>query len=363
MKKIFTLLIIIVLLIIPQTACNSQNNNMGIEKTSFHLDTVCKITIYSMEGLDGKSEDEQRQRALTVITEAFKLCDEYENILSNMREGTDIYRLNHAGGKPVEVSDAAVEVIEKGIEYGRLSEGRFDITIGGVSKLWDFHQRTEAGEKVGSVPDSGVLQEAVSHVNYENIKIEGNTVQLLDPEAEIDLGGIAKGYIADKVAEFLESEGVTSALVSLGGNIVAIGEKGESMENGTGKEFYVGIGDPDSDTGQLLGIIPCKDKTVVTSGTYERYFEADGQKYHHVLNPDTGYQQDTDLVSATVIAPKGSSVDCDALSTICLSMGSEKAMDLIKSIDGVEAILIDADGKISYSSEEVELQRGMSWNG
>lgn len=359
MKRLFILLLIVAMLIIPQTGCNSQSNNAGIEKTSFHLDTICKITVYSMDGLEGMSEEEQREQVLTVITEAFKLCDEYEGILSNMRKGTDIYKINNAAGQPVAVSDTAIEVIEKGIEYGQLSEGRFDITIGGVSKLWDFHQVDENGEKTGTVPDPEVLREAVSHVGYEQIVIEGNTVRLLDPQAQIDLGGIAKGYIADKVAEYLESEGVTSALISLGGNIVAVGEKGKSMENGAGSQFSVGIADPDSDKGQLLGIVPCKDKTVVTSGTYERYFEKDGELYHHVLDPKTGYQYDTDLVSVAVIADKGRSVDCDALSTICLSLGSEKGMEFIRSVDGAEAIFIDDQGKISFSSDDIGFKRGV----
>lgn len=209
------------------------------------------------------------------------------------------------------------------------------------------------------MPDPEVLREAVSHVGYEQIVIEGNTVRLLDPQAQIDLGGIAKGYIADKVAEYLESEGVTSALISLGGNIVAVGEKGKSMENGAGSQFSVGIADPDSDKGQLLGIVPCKDKTVVTSGTYERYFEKDGELYHHVLDPKTGYQYDTDLVSVAVIADKGRSVDCDALSTICLSLGSEKGMEFIRSVDGAEAIFIDDQGKISFSSDDIGFKRGV----
>ena len=332
MKRIFILLLIVAMIIIPQTGCNSQSNNVGIEKMSFHLDTICKITVYSMDGLEGMSEEEQREQALMVITEAFKLCDEYEGILSNMREGTDIYKINNAAGQPVTVSDTAIEVIEKGIEYGQLSEGRFDITIGGVSKLWDFHQVDENGEKTGTVPDPEVLREAVSHVGYEQIVIEGNTVRLLDPQAQIDLGGIAKGYIA---------------------------EKGKSMENGAGSQFSVGIADPDSDKGQLLGIVPCKDKTVVTSGTYERYFEKDGELYHHVLDPKTGYQYDTDLVSVAVIADKGRSVDCDALSTICLSLGSEKGMEFIRSVDGAEAIFIDDQGKISFSSDDIGFKRGV----
>ena len=353
MKKRFIILFFIVMIIIPQMGCKSQNNNVGIEKTSFHLDTICKITVYSMEGLEGMSEEEQKKEVLSVITDAFKLCDEYENILSKTKEGTDIYRINHAGGEAVEVSEAAIEVIRKGIEYGQLSGGAFDITIGAVTDMWDFHNTDEEGNRIGEVPDEAALKEASSHVDYRNIIINGNTVRLADPGAQIDLGGIAKGYIADKVGEFLEQKGVTGAIVYLGGNISVVGEKGESLENSKGTPFEVGIGDPSSETGGLLGTVSCKDKTVVTSGTYERYFEADGKKYHHVLNPDTGFPVDTDLLSVTVISDKGRSQDCDGLSTVCLALGKEKGMKLIKSIDGVEAVFLDTDNKVSVSSEDM----------
>ncbi len=358
MKKIFILFILILILIIPQLGCDSQsNNNTGIEKTSFHFDTICKITIYSMEGLEDKSEEQQKEEALALITDAFKLCDRYEGILSTTRKGSDIYNINNAEGQPVKVSDETVEVIEKGIEYGQISDGNFDITIGAASRLWDFHQTDDEGEKTGKIPDEKDLNEAVNHVDYRNIKIEGNMVSLTDPLTELDLGGIAKGYIADKIADYLQDEGVTSAIISLGGNIVTLGEKGLSLTEGQGEAFSVGIADPTSETGQLLGIVPCEDKTVVTSGTYERYIEADGRTYHHVLNPDTGYQFETDLLSVTVIADRGKSADCDALSTICLSLGEEKGLEFIRSVEGVQAVFVNCDGDISLSSDDVDFQR------
>ena len=353
MKKKFIILFFIVMLIIPQMGCKTQNNNAGIEKSSFHLDTICKITVYSMEGLEDFDEKGQKEEILSLITEAFKLCDDYENILSKTKEGTDIYRINHAGGQAVEVSDTAIEVINKGIEYGSISNGRFDITIGAVTDMWNFHGTDEDGNKTGTVPDMSQLSEKASHVDYRNIIIDGNTVRLADPDAQIDLGGIAKGYIADKLADFLEENGVTSAIVYLGGNIVVIGEKGESITNGKGTMFEVGIGDPSSEVGELLGTVSCKDMTVVTSGTYERYFEADGKKYHHVLDPDTGFPVDTDLLSVTVISSKGHSGDCEGLSTVCLALGKEKGTELIKSMEGFEAIFVDTDNKVTTTSEDI----------
>ena len=127
----------------------------------------------------------------------------------------------------------------------------------------------------------------MTHVDYHNIEIDGRRVRLKDPAATIDLGGIAKGYIADRTAEFLQEKGVTSAIVDLGGNIVIIGQKGTSLQDGAGSDFSIGIASPVSGRGELLGAVTCSDKTVVTSGTYERYFEIDGVRYHHVLDPET----------------------------------------------------------------------------
>lgn len=358
MKKVLVILLTVIIFIIPQLGCNTKTNNEGIAKTSFHLDTVCTITVYSMEGVEELSSEEQRKEAIEVITEAFGLCDDYEKILSKTIEGSDIYRINHGRGAAVEVSDTAIEVIREGMEYGRLSEGAFDITIGPVSDLWDFHD-PEEDTTSGKLPDSSQLAEAVSHVDYGKIEIEGNKVRLSDPRAQLDLGGIAKGYIADRVTEFLEEKGVTSAVVDLGGNIVVIGEKGSSMTDSQGRDFVIGVADPNSQSRELLGTIPCRDKTVVTSGTYERYFEVDGTRYHHILNPDTGYPFDTEIMSVTIISQKGRSADCDGLSTACLALGVEKGRSLIESIDGVEAIFVDTQGNITVTDEEMDFKASM----
>lgn len=354
MKKLLTVLILIVTLIIPQLGCNTKVNNQGIGKSSFHLNTICTITIYSMDNLADLSGDEQEKEVMQLITDAFKMCDDYEKILSKTIEGSDIYKINNAAGQAVEVDGVTIEVVSKGLEYSRLSEGAFDITIGKVSDLWNFQEMDDTGNKVGSVPAADTIASALSHVDYNGVIIEGNTIRLTDPEAEIDLGGIAKGYIADKVAEFLESKGVTSAVVDLGGNIVVIGEKGSSMEEPEGTEFAVGIADPNSDG--LLGLLKCKDKTVVTSGTYERYFEIDGKRYHHVLDTNTGYPTETDLIAVTVIAEKGHSVDCDGISTSCLALGKERGLQLIKGIEGIQAIFVDKDGNVTMSSDDIALE-------
>lgn len=373
MKKVFTkkfvkkavLALLIIALIIPQSACksNGQNaaSNQGISKTGFFLDTVCSITIYGLADEDGRlaamSGEEMEKECYLIITDAFKLCSEYENMLSKTIETSDIARINNAEGKAVTVSDETIEVLKKGMEFGRLSGGAFDITIGKATDLWDFHDNAESGHEGGVVPAEKDLRDAISHVNYENIKIEGNRVSLTDPETEINLGGIAKGYIADKAAEYLKERGVVSAIVDLGGNIVAIGGKtsqiaasGDTQET----DFKIGIKDPLSSSGGLLELIPCKNKTVVTSGTYERYFEKDGVKYHHILDVNTGYPVDTDVLSVTIIADRGYSAECDGLSTTCLALGMEKGMELVKSLEGFEAVFVDKDGNVEISSDNIK---------
>lgn len=373
MKNVFTkklvekavLALLIIALIIPQSACmsNGQNaaSNQGISKTGFFLDTVCSITIYGLADEDGKladmADDELEKECYLIITDAFKLCSQYENMLSKTIETSDIARINNAEGKAMTVSDETIEVLKKGMEFGRLSGGAFDITIGKATDLWDFHDNAESGHEGGVVPAEKDLRDAISHVNYENIKIEGNRVSLTDPETEINLGGIAKGYIADKAAEYLEERGVVSAIVDLGGNIVAIGGKTSQMTvSGDTQEtdFKIGIKDPLSSSGGLLELIPCKNKTVVTSGTYERYFEKDGVKYHHILDVNTGYPVDTDVLSVTIIADRGKSADCDGLSTTCLALGMEKGMELVKSLEGFEAVFVDKDGNVEISSDNIK---------
>ncbi len=375
MKKIFAkkaavALLLIAALIIPQLGCMSNdkntNNNPGVSKTGFYLDTICKVTIYGMtdsdSGFSELDDDELEREYLKVITDAFKLCTEYENLLSKTIENSDIARINDAKGEAVQVSAETIDVIKKGMKYGEISGGAFDITIGKATDLWDFHDNTETGHEGGKIPSAESLREAVSHVNYKNIMIDENTVRLTDPETEINLGGIAKGYIADKVAEYLITRGVTSAVVDLGGNIVVIGSKSKNLicndETDTQQftDFSVGIADPTSETGDLLGILPCADKTVVTSGTYERYFEVDGVRYHHILDTQTGYPVDTDVLSVTIISDRGNSADCDGLSTTCLALGVEKGLELIQSMEGFEAIFVDTEGNVKLSSEEIAFE-------
>lgn len=331
MKK-FTALLTVCLsvfaLIISQTGCTGKAE--PVEKTSYYMDTMCAITIYDMEEMS-------EERAQEVIDGAFSLCAEYENLLSVTKEDSDIYRLNHAGGKPVECDPRTVDVIEMGIKYGKISGGKFDITIEKVTELWDFHSDSP------EVPAADAVKKALESVDYTQIDIQGNTVTMGNEQGGINLGGVGKGYVSDRVCEYLKEKGVTSAIIDFGGNIIAIGDK-------SGEDFRVGIEKPYTDRGEIIGYVSVKDATVVTSGVYERFFEKDGKTYHHILDVNTGYPADSDVVSVTLIASDGMSGDCDAMSTICLMLGVEKGTAFIEDTEGVEAVFIDKDGEITKTS-------------
>ena len=287
-----------------------------IEKTGIHFDTVINIKLYDTDNTD-------------LLENCFKFCDEFEQTISRTIETSEIYQINHAEGKPIEVSNVTIELLQKGIEYGELTNGKFDITIAPLSELWDFKNNP------GKLPSQTAIDEALSHVNYKNIIIDGNTVTLMDPDAAIDLGGIAKGYMADQLKDYLISEGVESALINLGGNMLAIGVKPD------GSEFNIGIQKPFDKQGTAFSSVKTNDTSVVSSGVYERYFKLNDRVYHHILDTETGYPYDNGLLGVTILSPQ--SVDGDALSTTCLALGMEDGMKLISSLEDTDAIFITDD--------------------
>ena len=366
-RKIITKLNILILIAMIVVAgslsgCGSTGTWSGYSKQSFYFDTICEITIFDLDPayFDDLTEDNFEDTSNALITDAFKLMSEYEKTLSRTVDGSDIDRINKASGEATAVNEETLQVISKGIGFGDLSGGVFDITVGKASALWDFHESLEEGGT--EVPSAEALKEASGHIDYKAISMDetSGTVRLDDPEMMLDLGGIAKGYIADRVSEYLRGLGVTSGIVNLGGNIEVIGGKagslGASLEEQS--DFSLGIRDPLDETGGLLGIYPGRDVTIVTSGTYERFIEVDGVKYHHILDPETGWPVDTDVLQVSVIAGAGHSADCDGLSTVCLALGSDKGTELIKELaesgefGPLEAIFVTTDGEIIYTNED-----------
>ena len=201
------------------------------------------------------------------------------------------------------------------------------------------------------MPSEIEIKSALDTVGNENITLLKTFVRLENSDTQLDLGGIAKGYIGDKMKEYLISQGITSAIIDLGGNIVILGEIDENTH------FTIGVKMPFSDENDILRKLKVSDKSVVTSGIYERYFIKDGKEYSHIINPKTGYPTQSDLAGVTIISDK--SVTGDAYSTACVLLGSEKALELVEHTEGMEAILVLRDNSVILSSGLTEDEEGV----
>lgn len=258
-----------------------------------------------------------------------------ERLLSRFLPESVISRINQSAGKnSVRMSDEAYEVLSHAVEFSRCSGGLFDITIGPLVTLWNNCR------EISSPPDEFRINEILPLINYEDLILNPSTksIGLKAAGQSIDLGGIGKGYAGDKIKEIFESYGITSAYTNLGGNVVALGEKPD------GSPWRVGIQHPRQEN-SIIGLVSVTDKAVVTSGDYERYFmDGNGKRYHHILDPSTGYPAESGLVSVTIVADN--SMDADALSTVMFIAGMEKGLGILKRFSGVEAIFIDIDLRV-----------------
>lgn len=323
------------LALVPMILTGCTRNSEPISRTGFYFDTVIQITLYD-------TTDE------TVLDGCFDLAEKYESLFSATKEGSDLWKINHADGETVTVSEETVKLLNTATDFANTTEGAIDPTIRSVSALWNFSPDGEA-----HVPEDAAIKEALSHVSYDNIRFGTapsdetyesvyRTVTLTDRKAAIDLGFIAKGYIADQMKKYLLSQGVESACISLGGNVLAIGEKPD------GSPFRIGIQEPFAETGKSLDTIEIKDTSVVTSGIYERCFYEGDVLYHHVLDTATGYPVDNELAGVTIVCK--SSTKADALSTACLCLGLEEGRKFLDAETDVAYLLITRDG-VQYRSE------------
>ncbi len=302
------------------------DNSSPLTDTEFFMGTVISISLY----------DHKEQ---SILDEAFDRVKSIEEELSINAEGTEIDKINEAAGSEwVKVSQDAFINIQKGLEYSKLTDGSFDITVGPLVKLWSI------GLPEAKVPTEEEIQAAKALINYENVQLnlQENSVFLKEKGMKIDLGGIAKGYTADVIAEILKAKGVKNALIDLGGNIYALGQNPE------GRPWKIGVQNPLDTRGEIIGYIPVENKSVVTSGIYERFIEQDGVKYHHILDPTTGYPYDNELMGLTIISDK--SIDGDALSTSVFSKGLQGGMSFIENIKDVDAVFITKDNKVYITS-------------
>jgi len=336
-RKLSYTLLFLVLLPIFSLLYGCGKNVTPVSQTAYYFDTVVTITLYR-DGTLSRTEEE------TVFDGCFSLCETYEAMLSRTREGSDVWRINHADGAPTRVSPETAALLRQALSFCEATGGALDITVAPLSDLWDFSSQSLQREPDDGhrVPSQDEIEACLSHVDYKNVLVEGDTVTLADPGAAIDLGCIAKGYIADQLKQYLQQQGCTSAIIDLGGNLLTLGAKPD------GAAYSLGIQRPFDLSGTPIATLSVTDTSLVSSGVYERYFDEDGVRYHHLLNAKTGMPEDNGLLSVTILSP--SSAQGDALSTACFLLGPQAGMDYVESLPDVEAVFITQDYALHPSS-------------
>lgn len=273
------------------------------------------------------------------LAKALSACRRYESLFSRTIPTSEISKINNASGSRVEISFDTYDVLHSALRYCSDSEGLFDITIGPLSKLWNFRN--------GTVPSDVAIEEASRFVDWRKLRLGRGSAEgassasywagLELSGASVDVGGIAKGWIADRICALLEGEGLSSFVVDLGGNVAVRGRKAD------GEPWRVGIRNPQGEG--IVGRVELSNASAVTSGVYERCFFVDGVRYHHIVDPKTGRPAQTDLASATVLAAR--SLDAEGFSTTLLALGERRAEAFVKRTPEIQAaILVGNDGSV-----------------
>ncbi len=303
----------------------TANADESYEDTRELMGTVVMVRAYGQHAEDG-------------VNAAFQRAEELEQIFSTTIDNTELNQVNKAAkaGEAVTLSDDCFQVVKAAMDFGRLTNGALDCTMGDLIDLWGI------GTDHAAVPSQENIDALLRENGWQDVTLDETTqtVTFEDPAVTLHLGAIAKGYISDAMKETLEETGVTSAIMSLGGNVMTLGSKPDNSR------WTVAVTDPFSPD-ELIATLKVSGQAVVTSGNYERYFEEDGVRYHHILDPSTGFPSDSDVVSTTIISDCG--MNCDALSTATIILGAEKGMALINRMDGTEAVFIKTDGTILTS--------------
>lgn len=322
MRKYILVIIICILF------CGCQVKNDMAEIQMFAMDTF----------IDLKAQGENGEKALL---EAEKEINRLEKLFSPTIEQSEIFTINqYAAKQTVTVSKDTFDLIEKAKEYCNITEGAFDITIAPVVKAWGFT------EEVKRVPTDEEIQQKLQLVDNNKLHIDkqNSTVYLENENMSIDLGGIAKGYASDKVNEILKKNDVSSAVISLGGNVSVTGKRPD------GTKWRIAVQDPMNREG-YVGILNVEDTSVITSGVYQRFFEQDGKKYHHIIDTKTGKPTQTGLLSVTIVCDDGAMAD--ALSTSVMVAGLQKGSELWRKLGNFGMIVI-TDSNEMYISEDIE---------
>ncbi|MBA9088341.1 thiamine biosynthesis lipoprotein [Fontibacillus solani] len=298
-----------------------------LSETYFIFDTIVNVKIYDNRATKQNLEDVEA------------LLKDIDQKINRQLEGSEIYKVNENSGiAAVQVSEETYNLLAKAMDYAKRTNGMFDPAIGNLVSLWNI------GHEGAHVPEPEEIAEAQKLCDYRKIELNeaNHEIYLQEKGMSIDLGSIGKGYATDKIYEYLADQGFNSAIIDLGGNVYAMGQKPGNLP------WNIGIQDPDQERGNPIGTIKVEDKTIVTSGIYERFFIEDGKLYQHILDPRTGYPVDNGISSVTIVT--NSSTNADALSTTLFVLGIEDGLKFIENTEDTEALFISKDKKLFASS-------------
>lgn len=303
------------------TACQNSDENKKVSKDIFAMDTYMTVTAYGKNAENG-------------VNKAVDEINRLETVLSAEKQESDIYKLNETGSGTL--STDTKNIVSKALEINKTTNGAFDISIYPLMVKWGFTTQKY------NVPSKNEISKLLKDVDSSKIIFDEKSGNIkLKENMKIDLGGIAKGYTSNRVMQIFKEHGVKSGLVSLGGNVQALGTKTD------GTAWQIAIENPDKSS-DYIGVVAVKDKAVITSGGYERYFEKNGKTYHHILDPETGYPAESGLKSVTIVSDDGTLAD--ALSTSLFVMGKEKALDYWREHKNeFDTVLVEDNGDITIT--------------
>jgi len=313
----------------PNRGNNGNEPELKMFDKSFYvMDTVVLVQLYTQ--LDAKAD--------SIFDDVQEEMTRLENILSAHLSNSDVAIIDEAAGiEPVQVNPETLAVISTALEYAELTNGAFDITLAPVLRLYNFRKGHEA------MPSIYQLETNLPLVDWQKVVIDedAGTVFLIEKDMKIDLGGIAKGFIIDRVYDILRNQGIDFGLINAGGDIRFMGPKTD------GKPWRIGIKNPDMPDLKYYAIVEMARGSIVTSGDYERKFDSEGVRYHHIIDPETGLPAN-DVRSVTVVA--SSAELADLLSTAVFVLGRSAGMELIENLTNIEVIIWDSDDEVTWSS-------------
>lgn len=333
-RKGIWLLSITVAALLVLAGCGEEKKKVELKdepytKSEVIMGTIVKLKVYDKDKEAALEKGFKRIRELAIKID----------INNEFKQESEVDKINAASGiKPVSVDKNIYKLIKRGILYSKETGGSKDITIGPITLLWHI------GFPDAKKPTDKEIKGRLPLVGYQNVVLNDkeHSVFLKKKGMKLDLGGIAKGFIADEVQKVFNKEGVQSSIIDLGGNVLIHGN------SPSGDVFKVGIQDPFSSRGQLIGYLPAHNKSIVTSGIYERYLEVDGVKYHHLFDPKTGYPFKNNIAGVSIISDK--SLTGDGLSSAAFSEGIKNGLAFIEKQKGVEAIFVSKDKKVYITS-------------